>query len=291
MRVPSGEYVLRATVSDRHARAVARAEVTLRAELGPARIGLSDLSFLRYTGDTATPNPEREIPVGETGHRVRLALHPQLPDGGEFRVRWRFSGASTGQAASGDTTVVLGKEPWPLEFGVPAERLLPGVHQLEVRLEGMTGRLEESRKATFFVRLTPQWFTLQRKEAWEVLELVATDEDSRALRGASDDEWPARVAAFWAARDPSPGTPENEFRDSIQQRMEAAATLFVEPFRKPGWRTDRGRTLIRFGTPDRRSVRTGDFEGPASELWEYDSPRRLFFFVDERGSGEFWLRV
>jgi hypothetical protein len=66
--------------------------------------------------------------------------------------------------------------------------------------------------------------------------------------------------------------------------------MFEEPFRKPGWRTDRGRILVRFGNPQRRTVRTADFEGPASELWEYDSPRRLFFFVDERGSGEFWLR-
>ena len=37
-------------------------------------------------------------------------------------------------------------------------------------------------------------------------------------------------------------------------------------------------------------VRTGGFDGPASELWEYESPRRTFFFVDERGSGEYWLR-
>jgi GWxTD domain-containing protein len=73
--------------------------------------------------------------------------------------------------------------------------------------------------------------------------------------------------------------------------MESAATLFHEPFRRPGWRTDRGRILVKYGRPSQRTVRAGDLDSSASELWEYESPRRVFFFVDDRGSGEFWLRT
>ena len=73
--------------------------------------------------------------------------------------------------------------------------------------------------------------------------------------------------------------------------LETAATLFDEPFRRPGWRTDRGQVFLKYGRPVRRTVRSADFEGPASELWEYESPRRLFFFVDERGSDVYPVRL
>ena len=40
--------------------------------------------------------------------------------------------------------------------------------------------------------------------------------------------------------------------------------------------TDRGRILLQFGNPERRTVHKGSFEDPASELWEYDSPLARF---------------
>jgi GWxTD domain-containing protein len=288
--VPPGEYELRATVTDRVAGTTSSVRTGLAVRLGPTRIGLSDLRFVRYTEGEAQANPGREIPVGEGGHAVRVTLHPETASGGEFRVRWRLFGPAGSDAVSGDSTVVLGNEPFPMEIGVLSERLNVGIHHFEVRLEGLDGTLEESRKATFFVRLTAQWFLLHREAAFEVLEMLGTDSEVRALRGASDAGWASAVEAFWAGRDPDPREAGNPFRDAVQERMETAASLFEEPFRRPGWRTDRGRILVRYGHPQRRTVRSADFEGPASELWEYDSPRRLFFFVDERGSGEFWLR-
>jgi GWxTD domain-containing protein len=288
--VPPGEYELRATVTDRVAGTSSSVQTHLSVRLGPTRIGLSDLRFVRYTEGQAHANPGREIPVGEGGHAVRVTLHPETAIGGEFRVRWRLSGPAGSAEVSGDSTVVLGKEPFSMEIQVLSATLSAGVHHFEVRLEGLDGTLEESRKATFFVRLTPQWFVIHREDAFEVLETLGTAEEVRALREASDEGWAGAVEGFWSGRDPDPRDPGNAFRDAIQERMEAAASLFEEPFRRPGWRTDRGRILVRFGHPQRRTVRSADFEGPASELWEYDSPRRLFFFVDERGSGEFWLR-
>lgn len=288
--VPSGRYEVRATVTDRFSQRTSSVTTELVAERDGARFGLSDLRFVRYTGEDVLPNPGREIPVGEDGHVARLTLRPDLAERGTFRVRWRFLGASERGSLARDSTLVLEREPVQLDIPVPSDRLTPGEHQLEVRLEDPGGRSEESRKTTFFVRLTPQWFTIHREGALEVLEILATDEELRELREGGEAGWAERLEAFWQRRDPSPGTTGNEFRDAIQARMETAASLFREPFRRPGWRTDRGRILIEFGAPDRRTVRAGGFDGPASELWEYDSPRRTFFFVDDRGSGEYWLR-
>lgn len=288
--VPAGRYELRATVTDRFSQATSLATGELDAAQGGTRIGLSDLRFVRYTGGDVQPNPGREVPVGESGHVARLTLRPDFSERTTFRVRWRFLGPSESRELDRDSTLVLGREPVQLDIPIPSDRLTPGEHQLDVRLEASGGRTEESRKATFLVRLTPQWFTIHREEALEVLEVLATSEELRELREGGEAEWAQRLEAFWQRHDPTPETPANEFRDTVQSRMETAASLFREPFRRPGWRTDRGRILIEYGPPDRRTVRTGGFDGPASELWEYDSPRRTFFFVDDRGSGEYWLR-
>jgi GWxTD domain-containing protein len=287
--VPPGKYEARVTVTDRTSRSTSVARAEVEAAFGSARIGLSEIRFVRYTEKGAEPNPGRDIPVGQAGNVAQVVLHPDLADEGSYVVRWRVEDAPDG-AASGDTTVSLRSSPVVVEFPVAAEKLTVGAHRLEVRLQGAGGGAQESRKTTFFVRLTPTWFITHREQAQDVLDLIAPGDEARALEDADPSEWAAAVEAFWARHDPDPRTARNEFREEVHDRMEAAATLFDEPFRRPGWRTDRGQIFLKHGPPVRRTVRSADFEGPASELWEYESPRRLFFFVDERGTGEFFLR-
>jgi GWxTD domain-containing protein len=287
--VPPGVYDLRVTVTDRTSRSTSVARAEVEAAFGSTRIGLSEIRFVRYTGSGAEPNPGRDIPVGQSGNVAQVVLHPDLADEGSYVLRWRVEDEED-EAASGDTTVVLHNEPVMVELPVAAENLTVGAHRLEVRLQGAGGGEHESRRTTFFVRLTPTWFTTQREQAQDVFDLIAPGDEARALEDAAPSEWAAAVEAFWARHDPDPRTARNEFREEIHDRMEAAATLFDEPFRRHGWRTDRGQVFLRHGPPVRRTVRSADFEGPASELWEYESPRRLFFFVDERGTGEFFLR-
>ena len=288
--LPSGKYEVRVTVTDRGSHSSAEARAGLDAVFGETRIGLSDLRFVRYTDEGPVVNPGRDVPVGEPGHFVRLTLHPEGSAGGTFQVAWYYESNSRERIATRDTSVVLAGEPFVLEFPIPSERFAPGVYHLDVRLEGTDRNRQERRRATLYARLTSTWFKSHRRDALEAFRIFATPEEYEVLARAPAEEWPARVDEFWEGRDPTPGTPTNEFRDEMQARMEAAATLFDEPFRRPGWKTDRGRILLQYGRPDRRTLREADFDGPARELWEYDSPRRVFLFVDDRGSGEFWLR-
>ena len=163
------------------------------------------------------------------------------------------------------------------------------VSETPSELEGSDGKSRERRRTTLFAKLTPAWFRARRDEALEVLRMIAFPEELEVLEKGAEGTWSKLLDSFWAGRDPTPGSEENEFRDEIQHRMETAATWFDEPFRRPGWTTDRGRTLLRHGQPDRRTVTEADFEAPARELWEYDAPRQVFLFVDERGTGEYWL--
>jgi GWxTD domain-containing protein len=69
----------------------------------------------------------------------------------------------------------------------------------------------------------------------------------QALR--TDEERQAFVGQFWARRDPTPGTPANEFRDEHYRRFDDANRKFAARG-VPGWKTDRGRFFIMWGPPD-----------------------------------------
>ena len=288
--LPAGAYDVRITVTDRRSRESSQVRGRLDAFSKGTRIGLSHPQLVRYTGGTPLPNPGNEVPIGEDGHRVRIAIHPDESVQGPCEVSWSLDDAAGERITAADTSIVLEGESRTVEFEIPSERLSAGEHRLTVRVKGPGDSGTESRTSSLVGRLTSRWFHLRRKEALEVFRIIATKDEIRVLENADDRSWPGRVEGFWRLHDPEPSTAENEYRATIQIRMETAATLFQEPFLRPGWRTDRGRIWLEFGPPDRRSSAGGGFQGPERELWEYDSPSRAFLFVDERGTGEFWLR-
>lgn len=84
-----------------------------------------------------------------------------------------------------------------------------------------------------------QWImTNEEKAQWKTLK---TDADAKAF-----------VDLFWARRDPTPGTPRNEFKESFEQRVQYADDHFASG-RTRGAMTDPGRVLIILGPPTRMS--------------------------------------
>ncbi len=66
----------------------------------------------------------------------------------------------------------------------------------------------------------------------------------------SDAEADQFIALFWARRDPTPGTPRNEFREEFEQRVQYADKNFGTG-RQRGSLTDRGKVLVLFGAPSK----------------------------------------
>ncbi|RMD96452.1 MAG: GWxTD domain-containing protein, partial [Calditrichaeota bacterium] len=98
------------------------------------------------------------------------------------------------------------------------------------------------------------------------------------------------VEAFWARRDPTPETPENELRQEFRRRVLFANTYFsINPRQKQGWQTDRGRIYIRYGPPNWVRNRTPEFGGKPIEVWYYKSIDRRFIFRDKKENGDFVL--
>ncbi|HEY8172582.1 MAG TPA: GWxTD domain-containing protein, partial [Dehalococcoidia bacterium] len=84
----------------------------------------------------------------------------------------------------------------------------------------------------------PYQFLMTKEEAatWKTLK---SDADAKAF-----------VDLFWARRDPTPGTPANEYRSQIEERIQAADKTFAEGKMK-GSMTDRGKILLVYGPPQR----------------------------------------
>ena len=78
---------------------------------------------------------------------------------------------------------------------------------------------------------------------------IISDEERKAFRTLSnDEERDAFIEQFWMRRNPTPDSPENEFREEHYRRIAYANEHFAAG--KPGWKTDRGRIYIAWGKPD-----------------------------------------
>lgn len=129
----------------------------------------------------------------------------------------------------------------------------------------------------------------------------------------SDAEAKAFIDLFWARRDPTPDTPRNEAKELFETRVEWADKNLKDAGRKRGAMTDRGKTLIIYGSPKRiegtnterspRPVETGNLQKDQrlSDNWmqwiyEGDDVKNIFLvpkvmirFVDRMGNDEYHL--
>jgi GWxTD domain-containing protein len=114
-----------------------------------------------------------------------------------------------------------------------------------------------------------------KQKTRDLIEYVATPEERKELDALADRDQIYRfLDRFYLRRDPTPGTPENEFRREHERRFTYAEDTFREGGH--GWRTDRGRTYILYGPPAEIyhypmiDVRFGvGQQWKSAEIWEY----------------------
>jgi GWxTD domain-containing protein len=83
----------------------------------------------------------------------------------------------------------------------------------------------------------------------DVVYIIAPQEKAAFERLGSDQERQQFIKQFWERRDPTPGTPANEFKVEHYRRIAYASQRYATPA-KAGWATDRGRIYIVNGAPD-----------------------------------------
>jgi GWxTD domain-containing protein len=82
----------------------------------------------------------------------------------------------------------------------------------------------------------------------EVPYIITEDERKAFMSLSNDEEREAFIENFWQRRNPSPDSPENEFREEHYRRIQYANDHYAAG--KPGWKTDRGHIYIAYGPAD-----------------------------------------
>ncbi len=90
---------------------------------------------------------------------------------------------------------------------------------------------------------------------------------------------------FWKMRDPDTTTAVNEKLEEHRKLIKYANTFFSYGKMKDGWKTDRGRVLLKYGEPTQVETHPRDKDMRAYEIWFYDHIQGgiRFYFVDYTG--------
>jgi len=113
--------------------------------------------------------------------------------------------------------------------------------------------------------LAPQYQEWLKVSAY----IIRDKEKDVFLKLQSDRDRDLFIEAFWRQRDPTPGTPQNEFKEEIIKRFREANTKFRRHSVREGWQTDQGRIHIILGPPTSIERIEGDFEVYSAEIWSY----------------------
>jgi len=139
----------------------------------------------------------------------------------------------------------------------------------------------------------------ERYKIWleeEVVYIMTPVEKEVFLKLKTDRERDLFIEAFWKHRDPTPETPENEFKKEHYSRIRYVNHFFGRQAPGPGWRTDRGRMYIILGEPNDIQRFEGKTQVYPTEIWFYQGKTNLglppgfnIVFFKEGGIGEYKL--
>ncbi len=149
-----------------------------------------------------------------------------------------------------------------------------------------------------FLQAGPEKQLAEKYRKWlQVVYYHITPAEKEAfLKLRTDRERDLFIKAFWKHRDPTPETPENEFKEELYRRFEYVNRYFGRGTVKPGWKTDRGKIYMLLGPPfDIERINMPDQIYPA-EIWYYHGNQKnglppIFglIFYQKGGTGEYVL--
>jgi len=146
-------------------------------------------------------------------------------------------------------------------------------------------------------KVKPKDLAQQYQEWLDLTSYIISDKELDVfLHLQNDRDRDLFIQAFWNMRDPTPATPQNEYKEEHLKRFKEANYRFHFGSVRPGWMTDRGRYYIILGPPQSRTSIAGSLETYPAEIWSYygDTEKGMpthfqLCFYQYRNSGEYKL--
>lgn len=182
-----------------------------------------------------------------------------------------------------------------LATGVNMRDVPLGAYDLRIDITDLaTGQTASTEKP--FWRVAPPLDSLSPEDEQRVREIIAyiaRPEEMERFDRLNPVGKRNFLIQFWKERDPTPETPENEFKEEHFRRLNYANEKYSVGYGnvEDGWRTDMGRVYIIYGPPSHTERFPFTPERPAAEQWFYDhlsgQGQVYFLFIDENGYGEY----
>ncbi|MCZ7602136.1 MAG: GWxTD domain-containing protein [Melioribacteraceae bacterium] len=123
----------------------------------------------------------------------------------------------------------------------------------------------------------------------EIIRLISTERNYQTYENLNLTAKAKYLIEFWRQNDPHPFTDENELFNRVVQRYQYANKNFswggID-----GWKTDRGKILIKYGMPDNIQRFASQQSTSPYEIWEYQARRNyIYVFGDLRSDGRYTL--
>jgi len=116
------------------------------------------------------------------------------------------------------------------------------------------------------------------------------------LKLTSDGDRDTFIESFWKQRDPTPGTPVNEYRDEMVRRFAYVNKIFKRGSTREGWQTDMGRIYMILGPPmSIERFESSSFIVPSQAWSYYGDPKKslpthfILLFFQKGGVGDYKL--
>lgn len=321
--VPPGTYNVFFSVEDRQSeRSFSSSTQTVNARASKATFDISAPVFVTPPSaeddrEFTSINRGGDVLFGERGGHL-LAIGP-VPTSSRPSVRFtlRLEPEQSGflpQEFRGDSVVVIPGAPglvpdktdtihaggesvrysvsedssWlTLYVPLPIERMMPGKATLRATVR--LGTSETSYDQSFRVRWPGQPSSLRSMDiAVDALRHIATEEEIEAMESFSERRAVQAFHDFWRKKDPDSTTAYNELMVEYYRRVDEAIRTYSLGNEPNGYKTDRGRIYILYGSPTdtRRLFTPGRYP---REVWTYSSQKRRFIFEDQRRTGEYRL--
>jgi len=116
---------------------------------------------------------------------------------------------------------------------------------------GREGQREKKRKFDEAEKTTYKELDAKYRNWLDMITYITYAEERKVLLKLTNDrDRDAFITIFWLQRDPTPGTPENEFKTEIEKRFAYVNDYLKRGSTRPGWMTDQGRIYMILGKPN-----------------------------------------
>lgn len=308
-QLPPGKYVLSLNVSDLRGRATGELKKDfIVPRLQHSNWSISDLSFINSVENTLSndesaglntkliPNPSRRFGLLNPQLYFYYEIYGINSLVNELLAEYTITDENDSvDRELPDVKIGIKNSTATVLHGINVSNLKSGIYKLNIKIRGPDSNSDLYLSRSFEIIQADAFsntiiLSNEQVEQFEtVLSYLDTPDKLKFFKNLNTSAKTEYIIQYWKNLDPTPDTKENEYLSSIQQRFLFANKSFSWG-NVNGWKTERGRVLIKYGIPDEIEHHNFEEGFKPYEIWYYRSNRELYFvFGDINSNGNYIL--